>query len=125
MVGPGASPPPSQGPLSAPSGPSRYYRMAALVYYGFRMRPDDIVYDCLPLYHSAGCTGPFHSASGTPGLRSLCPLSRQHHVVVTHELQSQIWVGIQMWPWTGPLNEDSHVGLTACASACHRAPGLI
>uniref|UniRef100_A0A7N5JZF9 long-chain-fatty-acid--CoA ligase n=1 Tax=Ailuropoda melanoleuca TaxID=9646 RepID=A0A7N5JZF9_AILME len=33
---------------------SRYYRMAALVYHGFRMRPDDIVYDCLPLYHSAG-----------------------------------------------------------------------
>ncbi|MBV99034.1 Long-chain fatty acid transport protein 4, partial [Eschrichtius robustus] len=33
---------------------SRYYRMAALVYYGFRMRPDDIIYDCLPLYHSAG-----------------------------------------------------------------------
>ncbi|XP_060697510.1 long-chain fatty acid transport protein 4 [Hemiscyllium ocellatum] len=33
---------------------SRYYRMAALVYYGFRMRTDDIVYDCLPLYHSAG-----------------------------------------------------------------------
>ncbi|XP_074149866.1 long-chain fatty acid transport protein 4 isoform X1 [Sminthopsis crassicaudata] len=33
---------------------SRYYRMAALVYYGFRMRSTDIVYDCLPLYHSAG-----------------------------------------------------------------------
>ncbi|XP_053329615.1 long-chain fatty acid transport protein 4 [Spea bombifrons] len=33
---------------------SRYFRMAALVYYGFRMRPDDVVYDCLPLYHSAG-----------------------------------------------------------------------
>ncbi|XP_041050500.1 long-chain fatty acid transport protein 4 isoform X1 [Carcharodon carcharias] len=33
---------------------SRYYRMAALVYYGYRMRADDIVYDCLPLYHSAG-----------------------------------------------------------------------
>ncbi|GCB72250.1 hypothetical protein scyTo_0001892 [Scyliorhinus torazame] len=33
---------------------SRYYRMAALVYYGYRMRDDDIVYDCLPLYHSAG-----------------------------------------------------------------------
>ncbi|KAH0615572.1 hypothetical protein JD844_005013 [Phrynosoma platyrhinos] len=32
----------------------RYYRMASLVYNGFRMRPDDIVYDCLPLYHSAG-----------------------------------------------------------------------
>lgn len=46
---------------------SRYYRMAALVYYGFRMRPDDIVYDCLPLYHSAGNTGPIFSASGAPG----------------------------------------------------------
>ncbi|KAG7269056.1 hypothetical protein CRUP_003677 [Coryphaenoides rupestris] len=33
---------------------SRYYRMAALVYYGFRMRSDDILYGCLPLYHSAG-----------------------------------------------------------------------
>ncbi|XP_078502770.1 long-chain fatty acid transport protein 4 [Lissotriton helveticus] len=33
---------------------SRYYRMAALVYYGFGMRSDDVVYDCLPLYHSAG-----------------------------------------------------------------------
>ncbi|KAJ8260552.1 hypothetical protein COCON_G00162750 [Conger conger] len=33
---------------------SRYYRMAALVYYGFRMRSDDVLYDCLPLYHSAG-----------------------------------------------------------------------
>uniref|UniRef100_A0A3B3CUF9 Arachidonate--CoA ligase n=1 Tax=Oryzias melastigma TaxID=30732 RepID=A0A3B3CUF9_ORYME len=33
---------------------SRYYRMAALVYYGFRMTSEDVVYDCLPLYHSAG-----------------------------------------------------------------------
>ncbi|XP_043914794.1 long-chain fatty acid transport protein 4 [Protopterus annectens] len=33
---------------------SRFYRMAALVFYGFRMRADDIIYDCLPLYHSAG-----------------------------------------------------------------------
>ncbi|XP_062869788.1 long-chain fatty acid transport protein 4 [Trichomycterus rosablanca] len=33
---------------------SRYYRMAALVYYGFRMRSEDVLYDCLPLYHSAG-----------------------------------------------------------------------
>uniref|UniRef100_A0A8C0G5C0 Arachidonate--CoA ligase n=1 Tax=Chelonoidis abingdonii TaxID=106734 RepID=A0A8C0G5C0_CHEAB len=32
----------------------RYYRMASLVYYGFRMRPDDVMYDCLPLYHAAG-----------------------------------------------------------------------
>ncbi|KAM4663756.1 long-chain fatty acid transport protein 4 isoform 1-T2 [Discoglossus pictus] len=33
---------------------SRYFRMAALVHYGFGMRSDDVVYDCLPLYHSAG-----------------------------------------------------------------------
>uniref|UniRef100_A0A665VU40 Arachidonate--CoA ligase n=1 Tax=Echeneis naucrates TaxID=173247 RepID=A0A665VU40_ECHNA len=33
---------------------SRYYRIAAFGYYAFSMRPDDIIYDCLPLYHSAG-----------------------------------------------------------------------
>ncbi|XP_068104678.1 long-chain fatty acid transport protein 4 [Hyperolius riggenbachi] len=33
---------------------SRYFRMAALVFYGFRMQSDDVIYDCLPLYHSAG-----------------------------------------------------------------------
>ncbi|XP_061080046.1 long-chain fatty acid transport protein 1a [Conger conger] len=33
---------------------SRYYRIAAFGYYAFGMRQDDIVYDCLPLYHSAG-----------------------------------------------------------------------
>uniref|UniRef100_A0A667XNF5 Very long-chain fatty acid transport protein n=1 Tax=Myripristis murdjan TaxID=586833 RepID=A0A667XNF5_9TELE len=33
---------------------SRYYRIAAFGYYAFRMRHDDIIYDCLPLYHSAG-----------------------------------------------------------------------
>ncbi|XP_018583459.1 long-chain fatty acid transport protein 1 [Scleropages formosus] len=33
---------------------SRYYRIAAFGYYAFRIRPDDIIYDCLPLYHSAG-----------------------------------------------------------------------
>uniref|UniRef100_A0A3B3ZPX7 long-chain-fatty-acid--CoA ligase n=1 Tax=Periophthalmus magnuspinnatus TaxID=409849 RepID=A0A3B3ZPX7_9GOBI len=31
-----------------------YYRIAAFGYFAFRMRPDDIIYDCLPLYHSAG-----------------------------------------------------------------------
>lgn len=31
-----------------------YYRIAAFGYFAFRMRSDDIVYDCLPLYHSAG-----------------------------------------------------------------------
>lgn len=33
---------------------SRYYRIAAFAHFAFRMRSDDIVYDCLPLYHSAG-----------------------------------------------------------------------
>ncbi|KAJ8251360.1 hypothetical protein GJAV_G00220520 [Gymnothorax javanicus] len=33
---------------------SRYYRIAAFGFHAFRMRYDDIVYDCLPLYHSAG-----------------------------------------------------------------------
>uniref|UniRef100_A0A8C7YVZ6 Very long-chain fatty acid transport protein n=1 Tax=Oryzias sinensis TaxID=183150 RepID=A0A8C7YVZ6_9TELE len=33
---------------------SRYYRIAAFGYYAFRMRTEDIIYDCLPLYHSAG-----------------------------------------------------------------------
>lgn len=28
--------------------------MCSLVFYGFHMRPDDVVYDCLPLYHAAG-----------------------------------------------------------------------
>lgn len=32
----------------------RYYRIAAFGYHAFRMRQDDIIYDCLPLYHSAG-----------------------------------------------------------------------
>ncbi|KAK2510833.1 Slc27a1 [Columba guinea] len=32
---------------------SRYYRIAAFGYYAYRMRPEDVVYDCLPLYHSA------------------------------------------------------------------------
>lgn len=31
-----------------------YYRIAAFGYFAFRMHPDDIIYDCLPLYHSAG-----------------------------------------------------------------------
>uniref|UniRef100_A0A8C5CDL8 long-chain-fatty-acid--CoA ligase n=1 Tax=Gadus morhua TaxID=8049 RepID=A0A8C5CDL8_GADMO len=33
---------------------SRYYRIAAFGYYAFDIRPDDVIYDCLPLYHSAG-----------------------------------------------------------------------
>ncbi|OXB53238.1 hypothetical protein ASZ78_012387 [Callipepla squamata] len=31
-----------------------YYRIAAFGYYAYRMHPEDILYNCLPLYHSAG-----------------------------------------------------------------------
>lgn len=33
---------------------SRYYRIAASVFHSFGLRHDDIIYCCLPLYHSAG-----------------------------------------------------------------------
>lgn len=33
---------------------SRYFRIASFGHYGFGLCSDDIVYDCLPLYHSAG-----------------------------------------------------------------------
>uniref|UniRef100_A0A4W5RN50 long-chain-fatty-acid--CoA ligase n=1 Tax=Hucho hucho TaxID=62062 RepID=A0A4W5RN50_9TELE len=41
----------------------RYYRIAAFGYHAFRMRQDDIIYDCLPLYHSAGVCLPFISGN--------------------------------------------------------------
>uniref|UniRef100_A0A8C2V4N6 Long-chain-fatty-acid--CoA ligase n=1 Tax=Chinchilla lanigera TaxID=34839 RepID=A0A8C2V4N6_CHILA len=33
---------------------SRYYRIAAFGHHAYRMRRADVLYDCLPLYHSAG-----------------------------------------------------------------------
>ncbi|KAG7254015.1 hypothetical protein CRUP_037377 [Coryphaenoides rupestris] len=33
---------------------SRYYRIAAFGFHSFGLRGDDVVYNCLPLYHSAG-----------------------------------------------------------------------
>ncbi|XP_014637230.1 PREDICTED: long-chain fatty acid transport protein 1 isoform X1 [Ceratotherium simum simum] len=33
---------------------SRFYRMAAFSHHAYSMRPADVLYDCLPLYHSAG-----------------------------------------------------------------------
>ncbi|XP_057565730.1 long-chain fatty acid transport protein 1 isoform X3 [Hippopotamus amphibius kiboko] len=33
---------------------SRYYRMAAFGHHSYSMRAADVLYDCLPLYHSAG-----------------------------------------------------------------------
>ncbi|GAA6220143.1 long-chain fatty acid transport protein 1-like [Lates japonicus] len=33
---------------------SRYFRIAAFGFHAFGLRSDDIIYNCLPLYHSAG-----------------------------------------------------------------------
>lgn len=33
---------------------SRYYRIAAFGFHSFGLCPDDVLYSCLPLYHSAG-----------------------------------------------------------------------
>ncbi|XP_062966325.1 long-chain fatty acid transport protein 1 isoform X2 [Cynocephalus volans] len=33
---------------------SRYYRIAAFGHHAYRMQAADVLYDCLPLYHSAG-----------------------------------------------------------------------
>lgn len=33
---------------------SRYYRIAAFGHHSYSMRANDVLYDCLPLYHSAG-----------------------------------------------------------------------
>lgn len=33
---------------------SRYYRIAAFGHHAYSMRESDVLYDCLPLYHSAG-----------------------------------------------------------------------
>nr|XP_012625216.1 long-chain fatty acid transport protein 1-like [Microcebus murinus] len=39
----------------APALPARrYYRIAAFGHHAYRMRATDVLYDCLPLYHSAG-----------------------------------------------------------------------
>ncbi|NXX43666.1 S27A1 protein, partial [Tricholaema leucomelas] len=42
---------------------SRYLRIAAFGYYGYRLRPEDVLYTCLPLYHAAGWWPP---APGPP-----------------------------------------------------------
>uniref|UniRef100_A0A672HZE7 Long-chain-fatty-acid--CoA ligase n=1 Tax=Salarias fasciatus TaxID=181472 RepID=A0A672HZE7_SALFA len=33
---------------------SRYFRIAAFGFHSFGLRPEDVIYTCLPLYHSAG-----------------------------------------------------------------------
>lgn len=37
----------------------RYYRIAAFGFHSFGLRHNDIVYNCLPLYHSSGTSKPF------------------------------------------------------------------
>ncbi|KAL7845177.1 hypothetical protein AOLI_G00233690 [Acnodon oligacanthus] len=43
---------------------SRFYRIAAFGYYSFKLRPNDVIYTCLPLYHSAGNIMGVGSVSG-------------------------------------------------------------
>lgn len=40
------------------SSPCRYYRIAAFGHHSYSMRANDVLYDCLPLYHSAGMWAP-------------------------------------------------------------------
>ncbi|XP_058419677.1 long-chain fatty acid transport protein 1 isoform X6 [Diceros bicornis minor] len=52
--------PTAEGGLHSPSGTAplqghgRFYRMVAFSHHAYSMRPADVLYDCLPLYHSAG-----------------------------------------------------------------------
>lgn len=46
-----------RGPQPLHSLPHRYYRIAAFGHYSYSMQAADVLYDCLPLYHSAGTTG--------------------------------------------------------------------
>lgn len=59
----------------------RYYRIAAFGFFSFGLRRDDVIYDCLPLYHSAGrpLSLPFHYILSSPQClfiqSSICTLS--------------------------------------------------
>lgn len=64
----------------------RYYRIAAFGYHAFRMRQDDIIYDCLPLYHSAGVCLLFIRLS----IFCFCPTT-------FHCLSGVIWFGLTVW----------------------------
>lgn len=43
-----------RSPSPCPPYPYRYYRIAAFGHHAYSMRGADVLYDCLPLYHSAG-----------------------------------------------------------------------
>uniref|UniRef100_A0A673N3F9 long-chain-fatty-acid--CoA ligase n=1 Tax=Sinocyclocheilus rhinocerous TaxID=307959 RepID=A0A673N3F9_9TELE len=81
---------------------SRYYRIAAFGYHSFRMRPDDIIYDCLPLYHSAGILYMSQSCWFQTYSCEICryllsqpvrPSERQHQVrlAVGNGLRPSVW----------------------------------
>uniref|UniRef100_A0A8C5B2S7 long-chain-fatty-acid--CoA ligase n=1 Tax=Gadus morhua TaxID=8049 RepID=A0A8C5B2S7_GADMO len=44
---------------------SRYYRIAAFGFHSFGLRGDDVIYNCLPLYHSAGRHGALSRSNST------------------------------------------------------------
>ena len=65
-----------RGPQPLHSLPRRYYRIAAFGHYSYSMQAADVLYDCLPLYHSAGTTGRLGRGRGRgTGDPSSSPLS--------------------------------------------------
>lgn len=53
----------------------RYYRIAAFGHHSYSMRPADVLYDCLPLYHSAGThVPPGHGWNPAGTLTATLPL---------------------------------------------------
>lgn len=64
------------GPSPCTPCPCRYYRIAAFTHHSYSMQAADVLYDCLPLYHSAGTTGKLGRGRGRGiGDPSLSPLS--------------------------------------------------
>lgn len=44
--------------------PCRYYRIAAFGHHAYSMQVADVLYDCLPLYHTAGTAGGWGRGGG-------------------------------------------------------------
>ena len=64
------------GPSPCTPCPCRYYRIAAFAHHSYSMQAADVLYDCLPLYHSAGTTGKLGRGRGRGiGDPSSSPLS--------------------------------------------------